>query len=93
MPNGGLSRARNIGMQAARGDFLAYVDDDAYPDPHLLAHYAHSYRSGSYAAVGGPNIPPQGDGFIAVTIPLDAVSGLRQQILDKRAEQGKKTPN
>jgi hypothetical protein len=31
--NGGLSNARNTGMYNAKGDILAYIDDDAYPDP------------------------------------------------------------
>jgi glycosyltransferase involved in cell wall biosynthesis len=32
----GLSRARNAGGRAARGDVVAFVDDDAVPDPAWL---------------------------------------------------------
>src|SRR5207245_2299668 len=34
--NRGLSSARNTGLAAATGDLIAYLDDDAYPDPHWL---------------------------------------------------------
>jgi O-antigen biosynthesis protein len=63
--NGGLSNARNVGMRAATGEIVAYIDDDAYPDPHWLSYLAAAYRDGTYAAVGGPNIAPEGDGPIA----------------------------
>ncbi|MEA2441584.1 MAG: CDP-glycerol glycerophosphotransferase [Thermoleophilaceae bacterium] len=35
-PNGGLGRARNNGVEAARGDFLAFVDSDDYLAPNAL---------------------------------------------------------
>ena len=34
--NQGLSHARNKGAKVAKADFLAYIDDDAIADPHLL---------------------------------------------------------
>jgi GT2 family glycosyltransferase len=66
--NGGLSNARNIGLQAATGEIVAYTDDDAYPDPHWLKHLAHTFMTTSHVGVGGPNIPPPGDGPIAECI-------------------------
>ena len=63
--NGGLSRARNVGMRAATGEIVAYIDDDAYPDPHWLHYLADAFLNTSYAAIGGPNLPPEGDGRIA----------------------------
>ena len=44
---------------------MAYVDDDAYPDPHWLTYVAEIFINTTHAAVGGPNIPPPGDGPIA----------------------------
>ena len=63
--NRGLSNARNTGWQEAGGEIVAYIDDDAYPDPHWLQYLAHTFMSGDYVGVGGPNIAPPGDGPIA----------------------------
>jgi GT2 family glycosyltransferase len=64
-PNRGLSAARNTGLQAATGEIVAYTDDDARPDPHWLQYLAATFEEGGYAAAGGPNIAPPGDGWIA----------------------------
>lgn len=56
--NLGLSEARNTGLAAATGAIVAYIDDDAVPDPHWLQYLAATYMEADYAAVGGPNIPP-----------------------------------
>ena len=56
--NGGLSRARNIGAQAATGEIIAYIDDDACPDPDWLRYVVATLESTDHAAVGGPNVPP-----------------------------------
>jgi GT2 family glycosyltransferase len=67
-PNRGLSNARNTGMEAATGEIVAYIDDDAYPDPHWLRYLAHVFMTTNHAGVGGPNISPAGDGVIADSI-------------------------
>src|SRR5438094_4557610 len=64
-PHRGLSNARNTGLAAATGDIVAYIDDDAYPDPHWLTYLAAAFVSTRHAGVGGPNIPPPGDGEVA----------------------------
>src|SRR5207245_5624913 len=38
--NQGLSAARNIGIRAATGDIVAFIDDDAYPEMHWLRFLA-----------------------------------------------------
>jgi GT2 family glycosyltransferase len=63
--NNGLSAARNLGMNAASGDIVAYIDDDAYPDPHWLTFLVSGLRDAEHAGIGGPNIAPPGDGAIA----------------------------
>jgi glycosyltransferase involved in cell wall biosynthesis len=63
--NRGLSAARNTGWQAATGEIVAYIDDDARPDPHWLQYLAWAFRNPRVAGIGGPNIAPPGDGWIA----------------------------
>ncbi len=63
--NRGLSAARNTGWQEATGEIVAYIDDDAWPDPHWLQFLAYRFMSGDWVGVGGPNIAPPGDGPIA----------------------------
>lgn len=66
--NRGLSSARNLGLELATGEIVAYTDDDAYPDPEWLYYLAHTFRTTDYAAVGGPNLPPAGDGPTAEAV-------------------------
>jgi len=54
----GLSVARNLGAAIARGRWLAYLDDDAVPDPHWLAAILRATGSGlEPAALGGKILP------------------------------------
>jgi GT2 family glycosyltransferase len=64
-PNRGLAAARNTGLAAAGGEIVAYIDDDACPDPDWLAFLAHAFETTDWAAVGGPNVPWPGAGEVA----------------------------
>ncbi len=66
--NQGLSNARNIGLEAAEGEFVAFIDDDAYPDPHWLSFLALEFMRTNHAGIGGPNLPPPDDGYIAESV-------------------------
>jgi glycosyltransferase involved in cell wall biosynthesis len=68
VPQGGLSKARNIGMKAAKGEIIAYIDGDAFPDPNWLEYLAHAFMATDHVGVGGPNIAPHSDGWTAKCI-------------------------
>jgi glycosyltransferase involved in cell wall biosynthesis len=85
-PNGGLSAARNIGMRAARGEIVAYIDDDAYPDPHWLSYLALVYIHTNHAGVGGPNLAPCGDGAIADSVASAPGGPVHVLLSDTEAE-------
>jgi len=49
-----LARSRNIGIALASGDLVAFIDDDAYPDPRWLDDLVDAFADREVAAVGGP---------------------------------------
>lgn len=53
-----MSRSRNVGIRAAAGDIVAFIDDDACADPHWLKDIVNVFeREGpSCAAVGGTTV-------------------------------------
>jgi GT2 family glycosyltransferase len=63
--NRGLSNARNTGIEAATGEIVAFIDDDAYPDAHWLKYLAQVFMTTDCVGAGGPNIAPPGDGLVA----------------------------
>jgi GT2 family glycosyltransferase len=85
-PNRGLSNARNTGLETATGEIVAYIDDDAYPDPHWLSYLAYTFTTTAYAAVGGPNIAPPGDGPIADCIASAPGGPVHVLVSDREAE-------
>jgi GT2 family glycosyltransferase len=78
-PNRGLSVARNVGLQAATGEVVAYTDSDCLADPDWLTLLVHRLQSSEAAAVGGPNLSPE-DGRVAACV--DASPGQPTHVLE-----------
>lgn len=86
IPNGGLSNARNVGWRNARGEIVAYVDDDACPDPHWLAYIVSGLLRSDFAGIGGPNLSPAEDCFVAHCVDCAPGNPTHVLIDDRRAE-------
>src|SRR5437879_4491792 len=84
--NQGLSAARNLGMQEATGEIIAYIDDDARPDPHWLTYLAATFMGSDCAAVGGPNIAPPGAGPMAECVANAPGCPMHVLLSDQEAE-------
>ncbi len=56
---------RNLGIREARGEIVAFIDDDAYPDAHWLEYAVKYFGERDIGAVGGPGVTPPGDRRLA----------------------------
>ena len=59
------SDKRNLGIREARGEIVAFVDDDARPLPGWLEHSIPYFGDPTVGAVGGPAVTPPEDPFPA----------------------------
>ena len=84
--NKGLSSARNTGLQAAEGEIVAYLDDDAYPDALWLRYLAHAFEEQDWACVGGPNLPPESDPPLAHAVANSPGGPVHVLLTDQEAE-------
>ncbi len=81
--NGGLSRARNIGLEHATGAIVAYTDADVRVDPGWLTYLIQPLITSEVVGCGGPNIAPADDPRVAQCVAR-APGGPTHVLLDNR---------
>ncbi|GJL77315.1 MAG: hypothetical protein NPINA01_03040 [Nitrospinaceae bacterium] len=81
LPTGEVNPAikRDLGAEQAKGQYLAFIDDDAYPQPDWL-NVARDFLMAhqEVGAIGGPAITPKTDPFwarVSGAVFLSPVSG------------------
>lgn len=67
VPTGRLRPAekRNLGIRQARGEIVAFIDDDAAPADNWLQQAVVYFSDDEIAAVGGPASTPANDPYLA----------------------------
>ena len=74
-PQQGKSHALNTGIREARGDVLAFTDDDVTVEPTWLQHLTTPLLDGEWAGSGGRVLPEQNFSLPA-WVPLEERYGL-----------------
>ncbi|MBI1863157.1 glycosyltransferase [Candidatus Microgenomates bacterium] len=62
IPTGKVTRPaqkRDIGVQNAKGEIIAFLDDDAYPDQHWIENAVRIFNTKKVTVVCGPGILPK----------------------------------
>ena len=55
---------RNLGIAVAKGEVMAFIDDDAYPDCRWIEYALRYFGDITIGALGGPGITPADDGYM-----------------------------
>ena len=84
--NQGVSAARNEGLRAATGEIVAYIDSDARADPDWLSYLAATFLESDFVGVGGPNLVPPEDGWLAKCV-YRSPGGPTQVMLDDQSAE------
>ncbi|PYI83255.1 MAG: glycosyl transferase [Verrucomicrobia bacterium] len=84
--NHGLSVARDTGLAAATGEIVAFTDADCRPDEDWLYYLAADLGKSEFAGIGGPNLLPPDDSFVAAAV-LVSPGGPAHVMLNDREDE------
>ena len=84
--NQGLSAARNVGANLASGEIVAYTDDDCVAEVHWLRYLVQAMQDQQVEAIGGPNLPPPTDCWVAKCIAASPGGPSHVMLNDRYAE-------
>lgn len=84
--NMGLSFARNVGMNEAKGQIIVYTDSDCEADEDWLYYLALALVRGPHAGMGGPNLIPDEGSWIADGVGLSPGGPTHVMLDDRTAE-------
>jgi len=52
---------RDLGVKKSKGEIIAFIDDDAYPDKDWMKNALKSFKDKKIIALGGPGLNPKKD--------------------------------